>query len=69
MEGGWVALRAGTDRREKLVAITEEGEAKLQEAEPAWERAQERMRSLLSDSVWQGLLSALPEVARRADDA
>jgi DNA-binding MarR family transcriptional regulator len=69
VEGGWVALRVGTDRREKLVAITREGEAKLQEAEPAWEQAQERMRSLLSDSVWQDLLSALPEVARRADDA
>src|SRR5438874_1818031 len=39
---GWVSLHAGEDRREKRVAITGEGMAKLEEARPAWERSQER---------------------------
>jgi DNA-binding MarR family transcriptional regulator len=69
VEGGWVAVRAGEDRREKLVAITEAGAAKLEEARPAWERAQQRMRSLLPEGVWQELMAVLPDVARRAAEA
>jgi len=61
---GWVAVRAGEDRREKWVAITGAGAAKLAEARPAWERAQQRMQALLPEEVWQELMAALPEVAR-----
>ena len=61
---GWIAVRSGDDRREKLVTITEAGTAKLAEARPAWERAQARMRALLPEGAWQGLMAALPEVAR-----
>jgi DNA-binding MarR family transcriptional regulator len=69
VEAGWVAVRTGTDRREKWLTITADGLAKLDEARPAWERAQKRMRSLLSEQVWQDLLAALPEVARLAAEA
>jgi DNA-binding MarR family transcriptional regulator len=63
---GWVSTRPGEDRREKLVTITAAGTAKLAQARPAWERAQARMQALLSKETWQGLLAALPEVARLA---
>src|SRR4051812_12320173 len=43
VEAGWVAVRAGDDRREKWFRITPEGEAKLEEARHAWERAQARL--------------------------
>jgi DNA-binding MarR family transcriptional regulator len=66
---GWVALRPGADRREKLVRITEAGTAKMTEAGPAWERAQGRMRSLLPEGAWQSLLAVLPEVARLTAEA
>jgi DNA-binding MarR family transcriptional regulator len=69
VDGGWVAVRAGEDRREKLVAITEAGTAKLEEGRPAWERAQQRMRSLLPEGVWQELMAVLPDVARRTAEA
>jgi DNA-binding MarR family transcriptional regulator len=69
VEGGWVAIRAGEDRREKLVALTAAGVAKLEEARPAWERAQERMQSLLAEGVWQELMAVLPDVARRTAEA
>jgi DNA-binding MarR family transcriptional regulator len=65
----WVAISAGTDRREKLVAITGEGIAKLKEARPAWARAQRRMRSLVGGGLWQNLLTVLPDVARSAVEA
>jgi DNA-binding MarR family transcriptional regulator len=64
VDAGWVAVRAGDDRREKWLRITAAGRAKLEEARPAWERAQARIQALLPDGTWQGLMEHLPEVAR-----
>ncbi len=66
VKAGWVAVRTGEDRREKWLKITAGGVAKLERAHPAWERAQERMRSLLPEGVWQNLMAVLPDVARLA---
>jgi DNA-binding MarR family transcriptional regulator len=67
---GWVAIRPGEDRREKLVRLTDAGAAKLDEAEPAWERAQERLRSRMPKRTWSNLLDhLLPELTRLADAA
>ncbi len=63
---GWVTIRAGSDRREKLVAVTEAGKAKLEMARPAWSRAQERMKRTLPDGMWDSLFTALPEVTKVA---
>ena len=62
LDARWIAVHSGDDRREKLVAITKAGAAKLAEARPAWERAQKRMRALLPKGTWQRLLAVLPEV-------
>jgi DNA-binding MarR family transcriptional regulator len=69
MDANWIAVRSGADRREKLIAITEAGSAKLLEARPAWERAQNRFQKLLPKKAWQGLLSILPEVAKLTTNA
>src|SRR5258707_10632763 len=69
IDSGWVAIGTGEDRREKLVRLTEAGTAKLQQARPAWERAQKRMRSRLPGSAWSGFLAALPDLAPLADEA
>ncbi len=63
----WVAVSPGEDRREKLLRLTETGAAKLHEARPAWERAQQRMRSRLPEATWSSLLDLLPEVTRLAE--
>jgi DNA-binding MarR family transcriptional regulator len=68
IDGGWAAVRRGKDRREKLVRLTEKGAAKLNEAEPAWERAQESLRSRLPKKTWSSLLDKLlPELTQLAD--
>jgi DNA-binding MarR family transcriptional regulator len=69
IDAGWVAFRPGEDRREKLVSLTEAGAAKLREARPRWERAQERMRARLPEGTWSALLDLLPELTQRADMA
>jgi DNA-binding MarR family transcriptional regulator len=68
VDAGWVAVRSGADRRERLVTLTAAGTAKLAEARPAWERAQARMQALLPKGTWQGLLATLPDVARLAGE-
>ena len=62
VDAGWIAVRSGDDRREKLVTITKAGTAKLAEARPAWERAQTRMQALLPEGTWQRSMAILPEV-------
>jgi DNA-binding MarR family transcriptional regulator len=63
---GWVSVRCGIDRRERIVAITDAGAAKLAEALPAWRRAQARLQELLPEATRRRLLTALPEVTMLA---
>jgi DNA-binding MarR family transcriptional regulator len=69
INAGWVAIRVGEDRREKLVRLTDAGAAKLREALPRWERAQQRLRSRLPKETWLNLLELLPELTQLADTA
>ena len=69
IDAGWVAIRPGDDRREKLVRLTDAGVAKLREARPAWQRAQERLRSRLPEETWSSLMDVLPELTLLADTA
>ena len=69
IDAGWVTADPGEDRREKRVSLTSAGSAKLAKALPAWERAQERMRSRLPTARWSDLLALLPDLARLADEA
>jgi DNA-binding MarR family transcriptional regulator len=68
IDAGWVAVRPGQDRREKLIRLTDAGAGKLREARPAWERVQERLRSRLPKGTWSSLLGLLPELARLAGE-
>lgn len=67
-KSGWVAIRAGADRREKLLAITEAGIATVERARPAWSKAQERMRRTLPDGTWDSLFATLPDVTKAASE-
>ena len=69
VEAGWIAVRTGEDRREKWFRITAAGVAKLEEARPAWERAQARIQAQLPEGTWRGLMELLPEVARLSAEA
>jgi DNA-binding MarR family transcriptional regulator len=64
VDAGWVAVRAGEDRREKWLRITTSGLAKLKQAQPQWERAQARIAGLLPQQAWRNLMESLADVAR-----
>ena len=69
VDARWVAVETGDDRREKWLTITASGLAKLEEARPAWERAQSRMQALLPEEARQRLMGLLQEIASLRDGA
>ncbi len=62
-ERGWVKSRAGRDRRERLVSITQAGRQLLVRARPLWQGAEDELREHVSASAWDSLLRALPKLA------
>jgi len=59
---GWIAERRGTDRRERLIRLTEAGGKLLTVASERWQRAQERLRQELGEARWRDLFSITNEV-------
>ncbi|HZJ66404.1 MAG TPA: MarR family winged helix-turn-helix transcriptional regulator [Kofleriaceae bacterium] len=62
---GWIAIRTGDDRRERMLSITAAGRALLAEAEPMWSAAQQRMSHELGAS-WDALMRSLRAVTAGA---
>jgi DNA-binding MarR family transcriptional regulator len=65
----WIRLDEGADRREKLVSLTKAGERQIVVAQPAWERAQARIKKALPARLWDALMEGLPEVAKAGEKA
>ncbi len=65
----WVGREIGTDRRQHLWRLTPAGLKRLNESRPHWERAQERLRVVLGEAVWQQMTEVLAEMSRRSAGA
>jgi DNA-binding MarR family transcriptional regulator len=61
---GWVARRAGADRRQRVYEITADGRQQLDAARPGWRRAQQRVSTLLGP----GTLAALAEATTKMSE-
>jgi DNA-binding MarR family transcriptional regulator len=66
---GWLTHAEGDDRREKWIATTEAGKKQIEQARPAWERAQTRIKKVLPANVWEALMESLPKVAQLSEGA
>src|SRR6516225_6133258 len=66
---GWVAVKRGKDRRERLFSLTPAGRRQLAEAQPYWESAEERLRQKLGDAGWGSMKKAVSRVTEAAADA
>jgi len=53
---GWITERRGEDRRERWIGISRVGEKKLNNALPAWERVQARLRREIGSQSWTDLM-------------
>ena len=60
---GLVALAEGSDLRNRLVLLTEQGRARLSAATPAWEQAQEALVADLGEAQRDELVRLLERLA------
>jgi DNA-binding MarR family transcriptional regulator len=63
---GWIRVRRGRDRRERLFRLTLAGKRQMAEAQPHWERAERRLRRELGDPSWESMKQALSRVTEAA---
>ena len=63
---GWIEIRPGMDRRERLVKLTAQGRKQLRRATPSWQKAQFRLQAALGSSQWRVLQQMTDEVTNRA---
>ncbi|HEY1468633.1 MAG TPA: MarR family transcriptional regulator [Candidatus Acidoferrum sp.] len=61
---GWIGVRPGEDRRQKLLRLTPSGREKLEQSQPHWERAQSRLRQNLGEPNWTQMGRLLAEITR-----
>jgi DNA-binding MarR family transcriptional regulator len=60
---GWIRVKAGDDRRQRLLRLTPSGQQKLRQSQPQWERAQKHLQQGLGEAAWSQMGGLLAEVA------
>ena len=66
LKQGWVRVRRGHDRRERLFRLTQEGKRKMAEAQQYWERAEQRLRTELGDEGWKSMKQTVSRITSAA---
>jgi DNA-binding MarR family transcriptional regulator len=63
---GWISVRPGQDRRERLFRLTDAGQRQIAKAHPHWQTAERRLRELLGDTAWTQMQTNLTRCTRAA---
>ncbi len=63
---GWIHVRPGKDRRERVFRLTEAGKRQITAAEPRWEAAERRFRKTLGRSGWSRMQDTLAQATNAA---
>jgi DNA-binding MarR family transcriptional regulator len=66
LKQGWVRVRRGRDRRERLFSLTRAGMRKMSEAQPYWEREERRLRQGLGDAGWKSMKEMVLQMTEAA---
>jgi len=66
LKQGWVDVRRGKDRRERLFRLTQAGKRKMAEAQSYWERAEQRLRRELGNEDWKGMKQTVSRITEAA---
>jgi DNA-binding MarR family transcriptional regulator len=65
-KAGWIGVKAGDDRRQRLLQLTPSGREKLQQSHPHWEHAQRRLQRRLKEPKWSQMGPLLAEITGAA---
>ena len=63
---GWVQVKRGKDRRERLFSLTQAGKREIAEAQPHWEVAEQRLRRQLGDALWKHMKETVSRMTEAA---
>jgi DNA-binding MarR family transcriptional regulator len=66
---GWIHVRPGKDRRERVFRLTEEGKRQIAMAQPHWQAAERRLRKALGPSVWKEMQATVARATNAAAGA
>jgi DNA-binding MarR family transcriptional regulator len=66
---GWIHVRPGKDRRERVFRLTEAGKRQIAAAQPHWEMAERRLRKTLGPSGWKQMRTTVAQVTHTAAEA
>jgi DNA-binding MarR family transcriptional regulator len=66
LKQGWVRVKRGKDRRERLFRLTQAGKRKMAEAQRHWERAEQRLRTELGDKGWKSMKQTVSRITEAA---
>ncbi len=66
---GWIHVRPGKDRRERIFRLTEAGKRQIAMAQPHWQSAERRLRKTLGPSGWKQMRATVARVANAAAGA
>ena len=59
---GWITVRTGRDRRQRVFRLTEAGKRQIAMAQPYWQEAERRLRSTLGERTWKQMQSTVSEI-------
>ncbi len=63
---GWIASSAVSDGRKRQFKLTASGQARLAAAKPEWKKAQNELRSGMSDEQWDAMFRVFRAVTQAA---
>ena len=63
---GWVRVRRGTDKRERLFQLTRAGKRHMAAAQPYWKQAEHRLRQELGDADWNSMRRTVSRMTEAA---
>jgi DNA-binding MarR family transcriptional regulator len=66
---GWIHVRPGKDRRERIFRLTEAGKRQIAMAQPYWQAAERRLRKTLGPSGWKQMQATVARVTNAAAGA
>jgi DNA-binding MarR family transcriptional regulator len=63
---GWVRVRPGKDKRERILRLTGAGKRQIALAQPHWERAEKRLGKTLGTAGWKNMRRTVTRVTQAA---
>ena len=66
LKQGWIRVRRGEDKRERMFSLTAAGKRKMADAQPHWEQAERTLQQQLGNAGWKSMKQVVSRVTEAA---